>query len=1248
MSMAYHRSVIYNMRRVGIHEKIDMKFLFWCKFIFLLNIHCTSSLCNGLDIGIVTYPSGDINIPYPGNSLEVLCTSLDNNSTSKNLYFHIGTENQSSEVLNDTTIRLHWKHPEPQSFRLYCSSNSTRKHCLNKVLIDRSPVHVTDFKCISRNLDSLNCSWSCAKTYTDMRYELTFFLNSSPVSDCEVQRVGDNRFCVWNMTSTPRYRQQMDTYVFNLVSRNVFGITNQNFTIDHFSIVKPDKPYNGTILANQTKPHSVKLFWEIPFNMVDFLQDGVDHKIEYQIAKQVGFHQVDASRLPPKRKNYTFNLVGLPYSYMSYEVRVFIKPKRAKDDQFWSESLNFFFKTASEIPKRPPDIAPGAFVMGDFENHRVIRVYWTQLEEYEKSGANFTYKVLLTQDGRTSTLMPEPGQSLSYVNIDNASENVIHIHVQSSNEMGSSANSSYLLIPARWQILQGPSSFTKFAYENGTYELYWDAMDIKIDNYTLFWCQYNHTENCLGRMNFTTLDHKKNSHVIELPTEEKYQFAMAVNRGFQTSGMVWAKCHISKDGLSMYAFPVQIGHGTAGKTHVNIYWSMECTLREGIITGYNITYCPIIKALSLCDVTVKNESVYIKNNQVNVNITNLLPFRTYRFDLAINTTYGLKLTNKTTYVTTLADVPSEPVNVKIASITNHSLVVSWDPPLKKNGNIVRYLIYNYSNLTEIDSVQNLTDVSRRVFNLKKLNGFTNYSLSVVACNSADYSLCSKPSEAILVRTSIGPPGIVQNFRYLHESSIIKWSKPLIYGGTVDLYQIKRIKDGTREVIYNTTDESLSVAACDEAKNNDVFLIRAINFDSHPNHGAYSDSSNVELPVADDKQVTLSYPGDWSKETGAHCINKNNTFNYIFIFIALFVTVIGMAIGSLKLYKKYRKMEDIKPVLPMGLALSEKEMPKYSFTWNGSNDSGKVTDEDLLLPTKADTQNSSIKQDSNGSSDNTDSTTFSQSSLENQEREASTSDESSTSSLRLDAEPIKPEEDIEQEMCESKPDSETNPTSMVEFKKNPTSGYIQPNDLTAKGYVQATAISQMPIKNLPLKPPPQPTTSSYVMAGLPNAPIFTGTTSLPLSGPSPLTGYIHPDDITLRPNPMHFSSLGPSPPISNSPESLPSMPSLPPSKCSDSSYIQLQSLEPKSASLKSAIRNPVPSKPPTSSGYVSPSDAVINKRLNILAGRNLGEDPVLDPTMSPDAYCRFSWSADPSKDNLTAILADSTSPDSPNQ
>lgn len=1203
-------------------------------------------------------PEGDSYIRL-GDKLTIYCIAGPNYNRSHIKITHSGKELYTIPV-NDTTIMYTETPKEHVRNKIYyCKNKETNQNIVKIVIVASPPKNVLDFKCISLNFEVLNCSWTSPDNIIFTKYKLTQVIrNNTKLQPCIPTQLEKTllRYCYWNTTSQPRYRQQDEKLDFILEAHNEFGNNTQNFTINHYSIVKPDPPMNLTNIT--VTPHRVLLSWQLPININDFLHEGVDHKIEYQIAKidnKKYFRIVNTSGLWRKasingKYEYKFNL-SLPYAHMLYGVRVYIKPKAAKSDEFWSEFSRVLFYTSSEQPRRPPEMIAGAFDQNPFQDHRILYVYWKQLEEYEEAGANFTYRInVYRETSAPRTYWPDKNKSLGYLYLEDESMEALHVEVQSYNEQGSSENSSYLYIPPEKETRSlRLTLFTKLAYENGTYELSWAGIP-NVDNYTLFWCHHNTTNICSGRLNFTVLNPNMNKHIINLPRDYRYQFAISANKGSSTSGMVWAKCDISKDGIAMFDFPIRfIDHDAPGTTSVKLKWSMDCTLKEGIINGYNITYCPVIGTSVHCDNTFGSLAPYIINNpkQMEVTVHGLRPYTTYQFTMALNTTYGLKIIENTTVrITTLEYAPTKPMNVKITKVNITSLDISWDPPKHLNGHIskIKYVIYNNDiKMREIKYEDKRSVRSRWHVILDSLYPFTNYSLTLKACNEG-IDACSEPTDPLFVRTKIGPPSKLNTPQY--EDNRLSWVPPQIPGGTVDHYQVRILKDAIYETLLNISDTNIKVKSCEGGIQNETYQVRAVNFDEAQHHGALSDASQVILDEEDDNSEVkiLAHFGEWSNESPVYCTGRDNL--YLLFIIMGIIAVIAMACAVLKTYKKIKKMGDIKPEFPKGLFVPEKDMTKYPFTglYPSEKDEKPMSDAILLLPnTKSTVSSPEIQNTDNncGSSDHTDSTALSDGSHGPIERQSSTSDDGSQTSLRLVVEPHKDDNTniADQEEVASSSNSDSSSSSNNSpyfgdntFKKNMVTGYVQPVVSPVTGYVQTVPT---PFKAVPQKPVVQPTTSSYVMAGLP-PPIFSvggGT-----SQPQPPSGYVRAEDLQAR-SALQFPKLGPS--VFGS-ESLPTMPFLPtPTKQgADSSYIQLQSLD-ALPSHKPNVRNTVPLKPPVSSGYVSPGDAVINKHLsNIISGTQPEESAILDPTMSPDAYCRFSWSTDPANDNLHSILASS--------
>lgn len=1256
--MANHCVDIHNRTKCS-GSRFQCILWIWIAFMCLCVVPIRVAAGDSNDVSI--YPEGDSYVRV-GEELTIYCIAGPNFNRSDIRITHSGKELPTFPY-NDTTIKYTESPMEQVRNKIYyCKNKKTNFNRVKTVVVASPPKNVIDFKCISLNFEVLNCSWTSPDFIIFTKYKLTQVVGrDTKVKPCIPTQLEKTllRYCYWNTTSQPRYRQQEEKFDFILEAHNVFGNNTQNFTIYHYSIVKPDPPMNLTNIT--VTPHAVLLRWQLPINVNDFLHGGVDHKIEYQIAKiddKKFFRVVSTSDLLSKisisSKNVcNFNLT-LPYAHMLYGVRVYIKPKAAKSDEFWSDFSRVLFYTSSEQPRRPPEMIAGAFDQNQFQTRRLLYVYWKQLEEYEEAGANFTYKIIVYREtSAPRTFWPDKNKSLGYLSLEDDSMEALHVQVQSYNEEGSSANSSYLYIPPEKETRSlRLTLFTKLAYENGTYELSWAGIH-NIDNYTLFWCHHNTTNICSGRINFTVLNPNMNKHIINLPRDYRYQFAISANKGSSTSGMVWAKCDMSKDGIAMFDFPIRfIDHDAPETTSVKLKWSMDCTLKEGIINGYNVSYCPVIGTSVLCDNTFGSLAPYIINNpkQMEVTVTGLRPYTTYQFTMALNTTYGLKIIeNATVRITTLEDAPTKPMNVKITKVNITSLDISWDPPQHLNGHIskITYVIYNYGNkMQEIKYEDNKegrhSATSRRHMVLDALYPFTNYSLTLRSWNEG-IDAKSEPTDSFFVRTKIGPPSKLERPRY--EDNHLYWDPPYIPGGTVDLYQVRIVKDAIYETLLNISNTNTKVKSCEGGIQNETYQVRAVNYDEAQYHGALTDSSQVILDEEDeDNEVKImAHFGDWSDKSIVHCTGRDNL--YLLFIIMGILAVIGMGCAALKTYKKLRKMGDIKPEFPKGLFVPEKDVSKCPFTglYPSEKDEKPMSDAILLLPNSKSTVSSpEIKDTDNncGSSDHTDSTALSDASHGPIERQSSTSDDGSQSSLRLVVEPCKDDNtnlaDQEEATSSSSGSSSSSDNSPYfgdnVFKKNVVTGYVQPVVSPATGYVQTVPT---PFKAVPQKPVLQPTTSSYVMAGLPPAIFSLGGGT---SQPQPPSGYVRAEDIHAR-SALQFPKLGAS--VFGS-ESLPTMPSLPtPTKQgADSSYIQLQSLD-SLPSHKPNVRNTVPLKPPASSGYVSPGDAVINKHLNnIISGSQPEQSAILDPTMSLNAYCRFSWSTDPANDNLNSILASS--------
>ncbi|XP_075970013.1 cytokine receptor-like [Anticarsia gemmatalis] len=613
----------------------------WCVALaWLAGAPRVSSSCHGVNISVSVAPAGIIFVPH-GEPLEIYC--VNEISTADDLQMYLGAVPiESGEIVNSTTKRFYLENLKKGAYTFYCSNQSTKKKCTSRVLVDSPPSNISDFGCLSQNLESMNCSWTSPETYSTPQYSLSLSVTNTA---CVPRRNGKIYSCYWDSHSAPRYRQMEDDFYFVLEACNHFGCIQQNFTINHASIVQPAPP--ELLRAVSTGAHSVDLTWHLSHNLVDLLPGGVTHKIQYQIlnyndASPGCFHTVDASFLPTNNRTYRFTLY-LPYAHTSYMVRIWLKSRNSADDKLWSDFQQVQFSTDSEKPQRPPATVAGAFEQALFDGNRIVYVYWEPLEETERAGDNFTYTVIVPFHSQASLTL-EPTNNNNYVVLKNAPSGAIDVSILSTNAMGSSVNSSHFYVPAiQDSVAITVNSFTQFDEGKGKYQLSWMPRE-SVDNYTLLWCERVVTRVCTGRIFSTVLQANTNTHQVELSVNKPYQFAISANKGAKSSGMTWPSCDVSRETIPLYSPSIKLDYEQPGPTSVKITWSSACLIPD-VIKGYEVRCCRGASAGAACEA---GEAGGVRTWRVegaraaHLLATELSPSTTYLCTLALNTTYGLK------------------------------------------------------------------------------------------------------------------------------------------------------------------------------------------------------------------------------------------------------------------------------------------------------------------------------------------------------------------------------------------------------------------------------------------------------------------------------------------------------------------------------------------------------------------------------------------------------------------------------
>lgn len=115
-----------------------------------------------------------------------------------------------------------------------------------------------------------------------------------------------------------------------------------------------------------------------------------------------------------------------------------------------------------------------------------------------------------------------------------------------------------------------------------------------LSGYTVFWCKSvrDTPVQCEGQLHSQEVPASTTSLNVTVPDPRaNYQFAVEANQGIASSGMVWSTCIVIANGNGSQVKQVEIVGVTS--TTLDLTWQLPCSVQNGIITAFNIYYCPV-------------------------------------------------------------------------------------------------------------------------------------------------------------------------------------------------------------------------------------------------------------------------------------------------------------------------------------------------------------------------------------------------------------------------------------------------------------------------------------------------------------------------------------------------------------------------------------------------------------------------------------------------------------------------------
>ncbi|ESO94175.1 hypothetical protein LOTGIDRAFT_118598, partial [Lottia gigantea] len=278
-----------------------------------------------------------------------------------------------------------------------------------------------------------------------------------------------------------------------------------------------------------------------------------------------------------------------------------------------------------------------------------------------------------------------------------------------------------------------------------------------------------------------------------------YEYRIVAYNGVGDVSSDWSRVRTLEavpEGFSTPTIDSSDAHG------FRISWNPP-TKPNGIITMYNVYYKEINS-----DPTIQSPYMMVSVNTTSTSVSGLKPYSEYDVRVeAVNSAGGVSSIN--VRVQTMQSSPAGLLDFSIEKIdSGQALILRWNPPLKPNGVISNYKIYEDGVINPVYQGLN------REFEFRRLEPYTEYTVSLEACTSTG---CTKGKQQTF-RTaetlpSIQPSPTTGLVNATHV--LLKWVPPVNPNGKILSYEVLRRQSVTRrkrdisdpQIVYKTLDTS---------------------------------------------------------------------------------------------------------------------------------------------------------------------------------------------------------------------------------------------------------------------------------------------------------------------------------------------------------------------------------------------------------------------------------------------------------
>eukprot|EP00731_Ephydatia_muelleri_P037955 Em0610g2a len=210
-------------------------------------------------------------------------------------------------------------------------------------------------------------------------------------------------------------------------------------------------------------------------------------------------------------------------------------------------------------------------------------------------------------------------------------------------------------------------------------------------------------------------------------------------------------------------------------TSVIITWEPPQNPNGGSL-GYEVSYTPKGGSTSVAKL----------KNYTTCKLIDLNPFTSYYICIRAKTAVGFGEESVPLTISTLEDVPSPPLNLKVQNVTSTSVTVTWEPPQNPNGGSLGYEV-SYTpkeGSTSVTKLKNYTTCK-----LIDLKPFTAYYICVRAKTAVGFG---EGSVSLTVSTKENAPSPPLNLRTQDVTSTsvtVNWDPPQNPNGKLQGYEV---------------------------------------------------------------------------------------------------------------------------------------------------------------------------------------------------------------------------------------------------------------------------------------------------------------------------------------------------------------------------------------------------------------------------------------------------------------------------